>query len=85
MPAREAWTQDDTEMRFFARFHARPDEEVLAGALREVPEPTRAEPGCLSIDVFRSTRDPRLFYTHSRWRDKAAFDLRRLAAHHSLR
>jgi len=37
--------------------------------------PTRAEEGCLSIHAFRSTRDPLLFYIHSRWTDEAAFDL----------
>jgi len=24
--------------------------------------------------VFRSSRDPQLFYIHSRWQDEAAFD-----------
>jgi quinol monooxygenase YgiN len=37
--------------------------------------PVRAEPGCLAIDAFRCTRDPRLFYVHSHWIDEAAFDL----------
>src|SRR4029077_8800577 len=36
--------------------------------------PSREEPGCLSIHAFRSTRDPRLFYIHSRWTDEAAFE-----------
>jgi quinol monooxygenase YgiN len=36
--------------------------------------PTRQEPGCLSIDAFGATQDPRLFYIHSRWKDEAAFD-----------
>ena len=59
----------------FARFHARPGRESAAAeALLEVLEPTREEPGCRSIHAFRSTRDPRLFYIHSRWRDEAAFD-----------
>ncbi len=31
-------------------------------------------PGCLAIGAFRSTRDPQLFYVHSRWTDEAAFD-----------
>ena len=43
-------------------------------ALLDVVGPTRAEAGCLSIQGFRSTRDPRLFYVHSRWVDEAAFD-----------
>jgi len=34
----------------------------------------RAEPGWLRIDAFRSTRDPSLFFFHSRWADEAAFE-----------
>ena len=59
----------------FARFHARPgNEEAVAATLRAVVAPTRQEPGCVSINVFRSTRDPGLFYIHSRWKDEAAFE-----------
>ena len=43
-------------------------------ALRNVVGPSREEAGCLSIQAFRSARDPRLFYIHSRWADEAAFD-----------
>jgi quinol monooxygenase YgiN len=63
------------ELFIFARFHARAgDEGNLSNALDEVLAPTREEPGCLSIHAFRSIRDPRLFYIHSRWKDEAAFD-----------
>src|SRR5262249_26294660 len=59
----------------FARFHARPgQEEAVADALRDVVPSSRGEPGCLGIHAFRSTRDPRLFYVHSRWKDEAAFE-----------
>jgi quinol monooxygenase YgiN len=47
---------------------------AVAAALHEVIGPTREEPGCLGIHAFRATRDPRLFYIHSRWADEAAFD-----------
>ena len=43
---------------------------VGTGEPREGPE----ESGCLSIQAFRSIRDPRLFCIHSRWVDEAAFD-----------
>jgi len=64
------------ELFIFARFHA------IAGCESEVREMLHAqrlrvadEPGCLSIHAFRSTRNPRLFYLHSRWVDEAAFDV----------
>jgi quinol monooxygenase YgiN len=63
------------ELFVFARFHAHAGrEDALAAALREVVAPTRQEAGNLAIAVFRSVRDPRLFYVHSRWVDEAAFD-----------
>ena len=64
------------ELFIFARFHAREgDEAAVAAALRDVIVPTRAEPGCLAINAFRSVRDPSLFYLHSRWIDEKAFDI----------
>jgi quinol monooxygenase YgiN len=63
------------ELFIFARFRAHEgQDEAVAAALREVVGPTRAEPGCLAIGAYRSTRDPRLFYIHSRWRHEAAFE-----------
>lgn len=63
------------EMFIFARFHARAGQEAaLAEAIDEVLGPTRQEPGCKNIDAYRSIRDSRLFYIHSRWEDEAAFD-----------
>ena len=64
------------ELFIFGRFHARAGEEAaLAQALDEVLGPTRAEPGCLSIHTFRSIRNPRLFYIHSRWTGEDAFEI----------
>jgi quinol monooxygenase YgiN len=63
------------ELFIFARFDARPgNENAVAEALLDVLPPLRREPGCLGIHAFRSVRDPRLFYIHSRWRDEAAFE-----------
>ena len=63
------------ELFIFARFHAREGQEsAVAVALRDVVAPARAEPGCLAIAAYRSTREPRLFYIHSRWVDEAAFE-----------
>jgi quinol monooxygenase YgiN len=70
------------ELFIFARFHARPGFDAkLEGTLRRVIGPTRDEAGCLSIQLFRSTRDPQLFYIHSRWLDEAAFDLHATLLH----
>ena len=64
------------ELFIFGRFHARETcEAAVAAALREVAGPSREEEGCLSLQVFQSLRDPRLFYIHSRWASEAAFEL----------
>ena len=63
------------ELFIFARFHARDGQETaVAAALRDVVAPSRQEPGCLAIGAYRSTREPRLFYIHSRWIDEVAFE-----------
>lgn len=66
----------------FGRFHARAgSESAVEAAIREVIPPSSAEPGCLAIHGFRSTRDPRLFHIHSQWKDQAAFDLHTTLPH----
>jgi quinol monooxygenase YgiN len=66
----------------FARFRAKPgNQDAVAAALREVVAPTRAEAGCQGIHTFRSTRDPQLFYLHSKWVDEAAFELHATLSH----
>ncbi len=63
------------ELFIFARFHASAgNESAVAEALGNVLGPSREEAGCLSIHAFRSTRDPRLFYIHSRWTNEDAFE-----------
>jgi len=63
------------EITIFARFHAfEGKEEAVASELRDAVTRVRGEPGCLGIEVYRSVRDPRLFWLHSRWVDEAAFD-----------
>jgi quinol monooxygenase YgiN len=63
------------ELFIFARFHVRDGCEVEAATiLRNQAARVREETGCLAIDIFKSVRDPRLFYLHSRWIDEAAFD-----------
>jgi len=57
----------------FVRLHAREGEESALEEALCVTGPTREEAGCLSFHTFRSMRDRRLFYIHSRWIDEAAF------------
>ena len=64
------------ELFIFARFHAREGHEAaVAAVLREQTASVRDEPGCLAIQAYRSVRDPRLFWIHSRWTDEAAFEV----------
>jgi quinol monooxygenase YgiN len=64
------------ELFIFARFHAREGRDSEAAeALGEILGPSREEAGCLSIHAFRSVRDPRLFYIHSRWKNEEAFEI----------
>jgi len=67
---------NERQLFIFARFHALPGQEKgVEDALRKIIAPTRQqEPGCLEIHIFRSIKDARLFYIHSRWVDEAAFD-----------
>lgn len=63
------------EIFIFGRFHAHAGrEDALGEAMRKVVLATREEAGCLQVNAFRSVRDPRLFYLHSRWVSQAAFD-----------
>ena len=62
------------EQYVFVRLQAREGEEsAVEQALHDVAGPSREERGCLSFHLFRSMRDRRLFFIHSRWMDEAAF------------
>lgn len=63
------------ELFSFVRFHVRAGSESAAEeALRNVLSASRQEAGCLSMHIYRSTRDPRLFYIHSQWMNEDAFE-----------
>ena len=69
------------EQYVFVRLHAcQGEESAVEEALREVTGPSREEAGCVSFHTFRSMRDRRLYFIHSRWLDEAAFQ-----AHAGLR
>ena len=75
IPSTSRENEQRKELFIFARFHAREgQEDAVAAALRHEIGYSRAEPGCLMHDAYRSLRDPRLLFIHSRWTDEAAFE-----------
>jgi quinol monooxygenase YgiN len=59
----------------FVRFDPVPGkEQQLRDELLRVLDPTRAEPGCLRIHLFESTRGAVTFIIHSECIDEADFD-----------
>jgi quinol monooxygenase YgiN len=64
------------ELFVFGRFYVKEGKEKeYEEALGEVLEASREEEGCLEIHGYRSVRDRRLYYIHSKWKDEEAFDL----------
>jgi quinol monooxygenase YgiN len=62
--------------------------EGIAGQERELEEhllslaaPTRAEPGCLLYDLYRSADDPPLFVRIEVWRSEADLEAHKAAPH----
>ena len=59
----------------FARLEPKPGKKLqVRDELARVVEPTRAEPGCVRIHIYESTRGPLVWFIHSEWIDEAAFD-----------
>lgn len=71
-------------MSFHTIFHFEPlpgKGAAFREAVLRVNEPSRAEPGCLRIDLFESLREPHEFAIHSEWVDEAAFELHAALPH----
>jgi quinol monooxygenase YgiN len=63
------------ELYIFGRFEVRAGEEhAFEAALRDVVEATRAEAGCTEVHGYRSVRNARVYYLHSRWKDVEVFE-----------
>jgi quinol monooxygenase YgiN len=68
----------------FARYTVRAGEEArVANALRNMVEPTRAEPGNLDYPVFRDPKDPSLSAGFERYTDESAFQEHLASPHFS--
>jgi len=79
------WRRCRVPFHFLVRFDPPPGKEVeLRKALLRVMAPTRAEIGCLGIEVFESVRKPFAFAIHSTWVDEEAFDLHAQLPHNSI-
>ena len=60
----------------FVSFEPKPEKHrQLLDELMLVLEPTRAEPGCVRIHLYESTREPLAWYIHSEWIDEEAFEI----------
>ena len=60
----------------FVRLEPKPGKNrQLLDELMLVLEPTRAEPGCVRIHLYESTRPPLAYYIHSEWIDEEAFEI----------
>ncbi|MBI1900135.1 MAG: antibiotic biosynthesis monooxygenase [Planctomycetia bacterium] len=50
------------------------DAAEIAGLLAQAARLSRAEPGCLRFEVYRSQSDERVFILCERWESKAAWE-----------
>lgn len=67
---------------FIVHFEPLPGKEAaFRDEVLRVNAPSRAEPGCLRIDVFESLGEPLVFAIHSEWVDEAAFELHATLPH----
>jgi quinol monooxygenase YgiN len=70
------------EFVVIARYLARAGEEDrVEAALREMVEPTRAEPGNLDYQVFRDPEQPAVFMLFERYTGADAFEAHRASEH----
>jgi quinol monooxygenase YgiN len=64
------------ELYIFGRFLVLDGKEsAFEAALGDVVTSTRAEAGCVEVHGYRSVRNARLYYLHSRWKDAKVFEV----------
>jgi quinol monooxygenase YgiN len=57
------------------------EDDAVLDALRQLAEPTRAEPGVLAWQVHRDPEDPRVFFIYEQYTDREAYDAHGASAH----
>jgi quinol monooxygenase YgiN len=63
------------EVTVLAHFRAKPGQEArLLQELKRLPEPTRAEAGCITYELHESQSDPAVFVFYENWASQAALD-----------
>ena len=64
-----------SEVTVLAHFRAKPGQEArLLQELKRLPEPTRAEAGCITYELHESQSDPAVFVFYENWASQAALD-----------
>ena len=72
-PTRKVPTMPDLDV--VAVLTAKPgSEDIVRDALTELVEPTRAESGCISYDLFASNVDSTVFITVEKWTSQTDLD-----------
>ncbi len=57
------------------------EEENVLAALRQLAEPSRAEPGCLMWQPHRDPENPRVFLVYEQYTDPAALEAHGASEH----
>ena len=57
------------------------EEERVLRAIRNLVEPSRAEPGCLTYRPTRHPANPRVFFLYEEYVDEQAYDAHRESDH----
>jgi quinol monooxygenase YgiN len=71
-----------SDLNVVAVLKAKPgSESIVEKALAALVEPTRAEEGCISYELFRSASDANTFITMEAWRSQEDLDAHMRTAH----
>ena len=74
--------ESGVSFHFIVRFEPLPGKEAaFRDELLRINQPSRAETGCLSLEVFESLREPSVFAVHSECSDEASFELHATLPH----